>query len=229
VAVDFDEYYRRRYPTEFSDRAYRWHPQNPIALAYRHQLERALLWAFSIISQPVEELRILDVGCGSGAHLRLLLEYGASIDHVHGVDLLAPRVERALAINPSMDVKCIDAASGLPFPDAAFDLVTQFVALSSILDRQARRAVGTEMVRVLRVGGWLLSYDTVLANPGQVPDGLGQDEMMALFPGVVWIGCRRLHHRALAKLARWPLLAEAVERIPAVPKTNLIMIGQRVE
>jgi hypothetical protein len=52
----------------------------------------------------------------------------------------------------------VGSATELPYPDAEFDLVTQFTCLSSILDDAVRLAVAREMRRVA-TGGWVLSFD----------------------------------------------------------------------
>ncbi len=62
--------------------------------------------------------RILDVGCGTGANLQMLAQFGAA----EGVDVSAEALDfcRARGLN---EVKQ-GAAESLPFADASFDLVT---------------------------------------------------------------------------------------------------------
>jgi SAM-dependent methyltransferase len=106
------------------------------------------------------DLRVLEVGCGSGYFLSRFLEYGAR--HASGIDLLESRVALARKRDPRLEVLAGDAAE-LPWDDASFDLVTQFTCLSSVLSPSLRQRIAAEMWRVLRPGGALLSYDMRVA------------------------------------------------------------------
>jgi SAM-dependent methyltransferase len=50
-------------------------------------------------------------------------------------------------------------AAQLPYADESFDLVMQFMCLSSVLDSLMREQIADEMWRVLRPGGSILFYD----------------------------------------------------------------------
>jgi len=143
------------------------------------------------------------------------------------VDLLESRVGIARSINPAIDISVVDASAGLPFPEGSFDLVTQFVAFSSMLDHSDRTAVAAEMTRCLSPSGWVLSYDAVKSQPGKIPDGLSEAMVAQLFPGATWLFRQPLHNIALVRLARRPLLAAIAESVPGVPKRNLMLLGRR--
>jgi SAM-dependent methyltransferase len=226
--VDFDEYYRQAHPSEDHDVSYRWHARNRIGVAYRFQLERALVAALGAIDRPLESCRVLEVGSGGGRRLRFFAEIGVPPANLTGVELLESRVDQSRAMNPRMEIIQRDASDGLPFDDGAFDLVTQFVALSSVLDHSARRRIVQEMVRCTAVGGWVLTYEIRRAQPGVIPDGIPERAAATLFPGVEWRYRTRLHCVALPKLVRWPVLAELAELLPGVLKTNYLWLGQRV-
>lgn len=66
--------------------------------------------------------RVLDVGCGAGAFLRLAAERGGV---AHGIDASESLVDYARARLPSADLRVGDMES-LPFADDSFDLVTGF-------------------------------------------------------------------------------------------------------
>src|SRR5262245_28282564 len=90
--------------------------------------------------------RILDCGCGTGANLVLLGEFGRAT----GFDLSW----RGLEFAKEYGRRSVAQASmtGIPFRDAAFDLVTAFDVLYSLTEADEARAV-REMFRVLKPGG----------------------------------------------------------------------------
>src|SRR6266542_4730431 len=69
---------------------------NDATLLHAHSLERnllALLKRHKLTS--LSEKKILDVGCGTGDHLRRFLDYGALPSNLSGIDLMAPRIKQA--------------------------------------------------------------------------------------------------------------------------------------
>jgi SAM-dependent methyltransferase len=168
-------------------------------------------------------LDILDFGCGSGWDLLELLALGASAERIVGVDLLAPRIERARRMLP---VAALGRADGraLPFRPGAFDIILQYTVFSSILDGGLRLRVAEELGRVLRPGGTLMWYDLRVDNPGN-PDvrRVTRTELAALFPA--WRAA--VHSATLAPpIARrltpvsW-LAAAAASRLPFL-RTHLV-------
>jgi SAM-dependent methyltransferase len=99
---------------------------------------------------------VLEVGCGSGYFLHRFVEFGAV--RAAGIDLMESRIEEARRRYPNLELTAGDAGE-LPWEDASFDLVTQFTCLSSVLRGELRARIASEMWRVLRPGGAILSYD----------------------------------------------------------------------
>jgi SAM-dependent methyltransferase len=126
---------------------------------------------------------ILDVGCGRGLRLLDWLRWGASPERLAGIDLMADKAEAARRLLPSARI-ATGSADTLPFPDAHFDIVTQAMTISSILDPAMRRRVAAEMMRVLRPGGAILWYDMRMGNPRNPNTRpVGRRELADLFPG----------------------------------------------
>ena len=131
---------------------------------------------------PLDRAEILDVGCGQGGWLLEFLQWGATVARLHGADLLPERIEYARERLAGAELHCGDARE-LPWPDASFDLVSQFTMFSSILDPAVRQQVAGEMLRVARRGGNILWYDLRRSNPMRPVRGLGREEIQRLFPG----------------------------------------------
>ncbi len=134
--------------------------------------------------------RVLDIGCGRGATLRLLLEYGAEPANLVGMDLLGDRIEQARHLNPQIKFLCANA-SNTPFANEEFDLVIQFTTFTSILDGESRKALAMEIQRVLKPAGKFLWYDFMFDNPWNADvRGIRPSEIKRLFPGYKITGTR---------------------------------------
>jgi SAM-dependent methyltransferase len=95
------------------------------------------------------DLRILDAGCGTGAVMAWLADYGS----VTGVDYAAEALQ--LAGGRGLRPLLRGSVLHLPFAPACFDLITSFDVMSSCGDGPDRLALA-EFARLLRPGGWLL-------------------------------------------------------------------------
>lgn len=164
-------------------------------------VERALL---SILrKQGLSDLsssHVLDVGCGSGSQVMRWINYGVLPEHCAGLDLMEDRVQRAKQILPSsVDVRQGDATH-LPFESRQFDIVSQFMLLSSVLNFEARQQISSEMLRVVRPGGVIISYDFWL-NPFNADTiGIKPSEIRQLFPNCRYVFRRVTLAPPLARL-----------------------------
>jgi SAM-dependent methyltransferase len=95
------------------------------------------------------EPRILDVGCGTGANLQLLADFGVA----EGVDVSDEALDFCRARGLSKVKQ--GAAEALPYEDASFDLVTGLDVVEHLDDDVAGLR---EMHRVLRRGGRALLF-----------------------------------------------------------------------
>ena len=164
----------------------------------------------------LENTKILDVGCGTGAWLRDFVRWGARPENLCGVDLLPARITEARELCPAaVTLKCQDATS-LDVPDESFDLVLQSTVFTSILNANVKQLLAREMLRVLRKRGLILWYDFHVNNPWN-PDvrGVRREEIAWLFPGCN-ISLQRL--TLAPPLGRWvapisPALYRGLSRI----------------
>lgn len=115
--------------------------------AGRRQIIRSFLEA--IFSGTKTESKILDVGCGTGANLELLGEFGEA----EGVDVSTDAL--LFCRQRGLDSVRFGEAERLPFPDESFDLVTGLDVVEHLDDDLAGLR---EMRRVLRPGGRALLF-----------------------------------------------------------------------
>lgn len=92
---------------------------------------------------------LLDCGCGTGANMRMLSQYG----RVTGFDINATGLRLARQYDQHRLARA--SATAMPFSDNTFDCVSAFDMLACLDDDQEQAALA-EMHRVLRPGGALL-------------------------------------------------------------------------
>ena len=127
--MDWDALYRN------GQYAYIWHPREPDE-------------DVSAITQFIRG-KILEVGCGAGAHLSSLVKYGFDASGVDG----SPT---AVELTKKQGLICEKAeAETLPFADKSFSTVIDFGLLHTI-DEATWPSVIKEYRRVLRDGGVLI-------------------------------------------------------------------------
>lgn len=97
------------------------------------------------------DLRMLDVGCGTGYSMSWLRQRFHS-PQVFGVDLFYQAAE--LWRLSGIDTAAIASADALPFPSQEFDLVTCFDVIYQLSKEDAAKAAA-EFFRVLQEGGTL--------------------------------------------------------------------------
>lgn len=113
-------------------------------------------------------MKVLDLGCGSGAFTTFVARAVGEQGKVYAVDIqpaMLKQLERKLARVENQDIENIElkqaSAYQLPFEDGALDLVYMVTVLEEIPDRG--RAL-REIKRVLKPGG-ILSVTELLPDP----------------------------------------------------------------
>lgn len=182
-----------------------------------HSRERALM---SLLRRnnlaDLSNVRLLDVGCGSGGELLRWIGYGVRPENCSGIDLMPERIVSAQSRLPaSVQLQQADA-SRLEYPDATFDIVTQFTVFSSILDGKLKKSIASEMLRVLKPAGCIIWYDFWLNPKNKQTRGVRMAEIHSLFPHSSIKGKRITLAppiaRRVAPLSN--LLADVIELLP---------------
>lgn len=132
----------------------------------------------------LDNIKILEIGCGRGYWLREFIKWGAKPQNITGIDLLPDRVEEARRLCPGgVKIEC-GSAGKLGFRAGSFDLVLQSTVFSSVLDPSLRQQIALEMLRVTKENGAILWYDFHVNNPRN-PDvqGINKRKINQLFSG----------------------------------------------
>jgi SAM-dependent methyltransferase len=107
--------------------------------------------------------RILEVGCGAGAVLSLLVDSGAAL---HGADYSAPHIDIARRALPDADLRVAEACS-LPFDARVFDGVFSHGVFLYFRDLAYAATALSEMIRVAKPAARLLVLDVPDADTEQ--------------------------------------------------------------
>ena len=131
----------------------------------------------------LSQLRLTEVGCGSGGNLLDLLRLGFAPQHLQGLELLPERHEQARAVLPAALQLTLGDATRAPIAPASQDLVLQSTVFSSLLDDAFQQQLAAAMWRWLKPGGAVIWYDLRVGNPNN-PDvrGMPLARLRALFP-----------------------------------------------
>jgi len=132
--------------------------------------------------RTLQDKKILDLGCGDGRELINLIRYGAKPENLYGIDLLEDRIIEAKKLHPYINFISGDAST-LPYFNEYFDIVMQFTVFTSILDKNMKKKIAEEMIRVLKPNGIILWYDFLFNNPRN-PDvkRVSKKDIYEIFP-----------------------------------------------
>ena len=107
---------------------------------------------------------ILDVGCGTGAHLEMYQRYGGSL---YGMDTSPTMLKVARErLGEKAELILADAES-MPFETASFDLILCMLTLHE-MDDEVRSGVMNEMKRVVKADGRVLLIDYLKGRPRSI-------------------------------------------------------------
>ena len=130
--------------------SYRTYQHDPYESCFTYSRMRLEQLLQEYLPRDGAGLRAIDVGCGTGHHVKDLAARGLDVT---GIDGSAEMLEEARRSNPSTQLHQADVAA-LPFSDESFDLALCVEVLRYLPDPSTCIA---EMARVLRPGGICLA------------------------------------------------------------------------
>jgi ubiquinone/menaquinone biosynthesis C-methylase UbiE len=150
----------------------------------RHEFERNLIRILrKNFSYDIQNLKLLEIGCGTGINLLKFIELGFNPENLTGNELLEERLLKARKVLPG-EVELLNGDSlKLKFDSETFDIVFQSTVFTSILDDEFKKKLAEKMLSWVKPGGGILWYDFIYNNPSN-PDvkGVSKKKVKELFP-----------------------------------------------
>lgn len=137
---------------------------NPEVLFQTLAHESSVVFASREIKHDNTQAIVLDVGCGNGGNLFQLIRLNYQIQNIIGIDMLKERLEIAKKNYPNANFFLGDA-SKMQFEDNTFDLVYESTMFATLPDDNLCKSIADEMIRVCKVGGYILLIDWRIPKP----------------------------------------------------------------
>lgn len=189
-------------------------PQNYYFVSSREKIFISSLLKY--FGTDYSDLKVLDLGFGSGNDILNLIKAGFKVENISGVEVIEERFQYVKSIIPNADLK-LNNGFNIPFEDNKFDLVIQSTVFSSILNPESRNKLANEIIRVLKPKGKVFFYDIRFNNPwNKNVIKMDKDEINRIFPnGVKNFNYVTLNPIVVRKIAsKSIILCELLEKIP---------------
>lgn len=156
---------------------------NPYNLFFYFQRYKNLINIFSSQKlQPLEELKICEIGFGSAQILVDFINWGILPENIYGIEINHDRFLCGKKKIPTAQL-IKGSADNLPWENNSFDIVIQATLFTSLLDKKNRLKAACEMIRVLKSEGFIIWYDFIYNNPwNKNVIGMNRKEISRLFP-----------------------------------------------
>jgi SAM-dependent methyltransferase len=159
-----------------------WNPiSSKFQLGYRLNLFYALAKALQYVDRPLQDLRVLDLGCGNGRSTRMYVDMGLQPQQLRGLDLRPGAIELASKLNPAISWDIHDGGK-LP---TGHNWLSASTVFSSVTGRENRESIAARIRDSLPAGGHVFYYDLRKANPFAGGDLIDPKRLFAGF-SLVW-------------------------------------------
>lgn len=162
----------------------RYNPLNPSVYMGLFERKKALIKLIKYAQlTPVDNKKVLEIGCGSGSNLNELITLGFSPKNLSGNELLEDRVIIAKQYLPAEIQMYFGDACELNLDKESFDIIYQSTVFTSLLDDKFQEKLANKMWTLVKPGGGILWYDFIYNNPKN-PDvrGVPVSRIKQLFP-----------------------------------------------
>jgi len=129
---------------------------------HRVRLVIELCRCLRLIPYQIDELRVLDVGCGVGRSSRLLVDLGVAPQNLVAIDFRESAIAEARRRNPAIRFQHIESLS--EWPRETFDLLVQSTAFSSLPGSRLRKQTAELMQKSICKGGYIFWWDLLRAH-----------------------------------------------------------------
>lgn len=107
----------------------------------------------------VKTAKVLEVGCGYGDGLRPFILNDFRVQNLTGIDLMPSRLEVCKERCPGANYLHLSGHNMKGIKDNQFDIVVEQFAFCHIPNKELKRKIAQEMLRVLKPGGFILIMD----------------------------------------------------------------------
>lgn len=175
--------------------------------------------------RDVADLKLVDIGCGTGGNLLDFLRLGFRAENLVGLELLETRARAAQAQLPPATQIFAGDASGAEIPAGSIDVAFQSVVFSSLLTDDFQEQLAGSMWRWVKPGGGILWYDFIYNNPRNADvRGVPLKRIRALFPdGKLTVRKVTLAPPISRRVGPWsPFLHNLLNAVPLL-RTHLLV------
>jgi len=132
---------------------------------------------------PLNEKKIIEIGCGPGDKILQLIQLGFNPKNITANELLPGEIIKTKERLPASVTILEGDASSIQFSEPEFDFVYQSTVFSSILDNSFQKKLASAMWSWVKPGGSIIWYDFTVNNP-QNKDvrGIPLSRIKELFP-----------------------------------------------
>ena len=127
--------------------------QAAVYLGMQEKERTIIRWINRFGIEPNENIRVLEIGCGSGSNLLDLIRLGFHPENIVGNELLEERANIARNRLPAATKIILGDAADIDIPGGPFDIVLPSTVFTSILDAHFQRRLADKMWELTKVGG----------------------------------------------------------------------------
>lgn len=177
-----DRYSRRDFENRYS------FLKPDIYLKFQERERKLIELLKNIGKTDFKNLKVMEVGCGSGDNLVELILLGFSPHNLAGIELIGERLDEARKRLPSSVKLVLGDALTLNNFQEQYDIVYLSTVFSSILDDKFQKELAEKMWMWLKPGGGILWYDFMFNNPqNKDVQGINFGRIRELFPSCGFI------------------------------------------